>query len=144
MLTDLNRPTLLLVEDSEDDAFFFNRTLQKSGVTCSVRHVLDGAQAIEFLREASQSGPQAMPYAMFLDLKMPVMSGFEVLDWMRQQTFPSAIPVIVLSGSEQEQDKDRAMELGATAYLVKPVTAAYLQNFLRDVCPANVEMGATS
>src|SRR5436190_6948471 len=119
MLTTPQKPTLLLVEDSEDDAFFFERTLQKSGVTCAVHHVTNGAEAIEFLRNALSSDSESLPHAIFLDLKMPVLNGFEVLDWMRTQTFPSQIPVLVLSGSEHQEDKDRAARLGATDYLVK-------------------------
>lgn len=137
MLTDTKKPTLLLVEDSDDDAFFFRRTLRKSGASCELVHVSDGARAIEFLEQSP-----AIPPIMFLDLKMPVLNGFEVLDWLRTQTFAAQIQVIVLSGSEHQDDKDRATRLGATDYLVKPVRIEDLNRFLQDVCPANPQMGA--
>jgi CheY-like chemotaxis protein len=130
----------LLVEDSEDDAFFFKRTFQKSGVTCSLCHVTNGAEAVDFLENARSSEPQNLPFAIFLDLKMPVLNGFEVLEWMRTQAFPSSIHVIVLSGSDYPEDKERAAGLGATDYLVKPVRLEDLHRYLREAC--GTEMGA--
>jgi CheY-like chemotaxis protein len=136
MLAKTDMPLILLVEDSDDDAFFFGRTLEKSGLKCSMRHVLDGAEAIDFLRKASDSLPQTI----FLDLKMPIVNGFEVLEWIRTQTFPTHMQVVVLSGSEHEDDKERAAQLGATDYLVKPVKVHDLHRLLRDVCA--LKMGA--
>lgn len=142
MLTNTTKPNILLVEDTEDDAYFFKRRLQKSGLDCTVHHVADGAQAVAFLRNAAASQPKAFPHVIFLDLKMPVMNGFEVLEWLRKQTFGTQFQVIVLSGSEHQNDKDRAGQLGAAEYLVKPVRASDLDRLLRDVCPAKTEMGA--
>ena len=133
-------PILLLVEDSEDDAFFFRRTLQRSGAACALRHVTDGAQAIEFLRKASNGEGEGLPQVIFLDLKMPVVNGFEVLEWMQTQVFPTELQAIVLSGSEHQDDRERAARLGAAEYLVKPVKVADLHRFLQDLCPP--QMGA--
>jgi CheY-like chemotaxis protein len=144
MLTDTKKPNLLLVEDSEDDAFFFKRTLQKSRNGCVVYHVSDGAEAIEYLKNASASDSQSLPSIMFLDLKMPVLNGFEVLDWLQGQPFNHQMRVIVLSGSEHQNDKERAAQLGAADYLVKPVNASDLNRFLQDICPVTPEQGAIS
>ena len=141
MQTDTNKPLVLLVEDSEDDAFFFRRTFQKAGANCLLHHVLDGAAAVGVLKQASASNSLQFPVAMFLDLKMPVMNGFEVLTWLRAQSFAATIKVIVLSGSNQQEDKDRAMRLGASDYLVKPVKISDLQRLLPDFCPAPAETG---
>jgi CheY-like chemotaxis protein len=138
MLRDNKTPTLLLVEDSDDDAFFFQRTLQKSGATCQVHHVTNGAEAIDFLRNITSSEEPDFPQVIFLDLKMPLLNGFEVLEWMRTQTFPASMQVIVLSGSEHQEDKDRASRLGATDYLVKPVKVSDFHRFLNDVCPPEI------
>lgn len=81
------KPIVLLVEDSEDDAYFFKRTLQKSGHTCVLRRANNGAEAVGFLQTASTSGSETLPHVIFLDLKMPVLNGFEVLNWLRQQSF---------------------------------------------------------
>jgi CheY-like chemotaxis protein len=143
MLTE-TKPNLLLVEDSEDDAFFFKRTLQKSRNNCAVYHVTNGADAIEYLKTISATDSQSLPKVMFLDLKMPVLNGFEVLGWLQHQTFSRHMRVIVLSGSEHQNDKDRAAQLGAADYLVKPVNAADLDRFLQDICPPPPGKGADS
>ncbi|HTL54252.1 MAG TPA: response regulator [Candidatus Limnocylindrales bacterium] len=135
----MKKPSVLLVEDSEDDAFIFNWRFGKSGVTCVVQHVLEGAAAVEYLKTAAASDPDSLPVVIFLDLKMPVMNGFEVLSWLREQEALSRIPVIVLSGSDQQSDKDRALQLGATAYWVKPVVSADIQRYFKDICPARDE-----
>ena len=132
-MTEAKNPLILLVEDSDDDAFFFRRAFEKSGLACLLTHVTDGGQAVEFLEDAS-SNPQNLPHTIFLDLKMPVLNGFEVLEWIRSQTLPSAPQVIVLSGSEHEADKERALQLGAAAYLVKPIRVGDLQRLLQDIC----------
>jgi CheY-like chemotaxis protein len=138
-------PTVLLVEDSEDDAYFFKRTLQKSGHTCTLYRANDGAEAIQFLQSTATSDSHKLPHVIFLDLKMPVLNGFEVLDWLRQQSFAPQVRVIVLSGSEHQNDKDRAAQLGASDYLVKPVRAGDLNRFLNDICPAvDSKRGANS
>jgi CheY-like chemotaxis protein len=131
MEADKHKQTLLLVEDSEDDAFLFNRTFQKSGTTFGVHHVLNGAEAIEFLRGAANSN--SLPRIILLDLKMPMMNGFDVLEWMQEQAFFSRVPVVVVSGSAQQEDRDRASQLGAADYLVKPVTVADLQRLLAPI-----------
>jgi CheY-like chemotaxis protein len=139
MPNETTTPLLLLVEDSEDDAFFFKRALKKSGSTCFIHHALDGGEAVEFLSRAGRAGGHQWPEKIFLDLKMPLMNGFEVLQWIRTQTFPREPEVIVLSGSDQQADKERAEKLGATGYLVKPITAATLQRHLLDLCPPLAE-----
>jgi CheY-like chemotaxis protein len=138
MPMDKKGPIVLLVEDSEDDAYFFRRAFEKSGANCLLCHVTNGAEAIGFLEHARTSEPQNLPFVIFLDLKMPIVNGFEFLEWMK--TFSSSIQVIVLSGSDYPEDKDRAERLGAIDYLVKPVRAESLRRYLLEVCPP--EMGA--
>ena len=115
-------PIVLLVEDSLDDTYFFHRALTKSSIACDFKHVSDGGAAVRFLEQAALN-PEKLPDFIFLDLKMPVLSGFDVLEWLRRQTFGDAPVVFVLSGSNQEADRHRAAQLGATDYLVKPVSA---------------------
>lgn len=118
------RPIVLLVEDSDDDVFFFRHTLKKSGAVCSLVHVGDGAAAINYLKEAStgNSADHPWPDLVFLDLKLPAFSGFEILAWVREQQLDGRLDVAILSGSEHASDVERAKALGATGYFVKPVS----------------------
>jgi|SRR4051812_12147977 CheY-like chemotaxis protein len=139
---DVAKPLVLLVEDSDDDAFFFKRTFKRIGTNCLLHHVADGAAAIEVIKQAAIADQLRLPALIFLDLKMPVMNGFEVLTWLREQTFPAVIKVVVLSGSEQAEDKERAARLGASEYLVKPATEEALHRLLGEICPQPAEAGA--
>jgi DNA-binding response OmpR family regulator len=126
MPDNLQQPAILLVEDSEDDAFFFSRTLRLSGFTGPFVHVFDGGQATAHLQRA-QGGRASVPDLVFLDLKIPTLSGFEVLEWIRRQSFARPLDVAVLSGSEHREDVDRAISLGASAYYVKPLSIQQLK-----------------
>jgi CheY-like chemotaxis protein len=125
MDTSSPRTTILLVEDSEDDAFFFRKALSKSGLECDLVHVLDGGAAVRFLEAALAGGPR--PEHIFLDLKLPGLNGFDVLTWIGAQNFDPPLEISILSGSDHTTDRERAKALGAAAYLVKPVTVACLQ-----------------
>jgi CheY-like chemotaxis protein len=131
-MTDQNhKQILLLVEDSEDDAFLFEWTFNKSKSDLAIRRAVNGAEAVEILRAAPN--PAALPRIIFLDLKMPVMNGFDVLAWMQTNGFLAQIPVIVISGSNQPKDLERAAQLGASQYLIKPVSEDDLQRIFEEL-----------
>lgn len=117
---------ILLVEDSDDDLFFFQRSLKQTGVDTHLVHQADGRASIAYL-ERVLAGDEPAPDLMFLDLKMPAFTGFEVLEWIAQQNLLRRLPVAVLSGSEQPGDVERALALGATAYFVKPILVQQLR-----------------
>src|ERR1700761_8390316 len=125
----MQKPVLLLVEDQEDDAFFFCRTFEEAKVDCVLRELDGGAAAIEFLRKDMAANPR--PGIMFLDLKMPVVNGFDVLTWMKKENIGVKIPVVVLSGSDDAKDKERAKELGAVDYVVKPINSQRLAKIVK-------------
>lgn len=128
-----HRPLILLVEDSEDDAFFFRWTLQKCGLPTTVVHVQDGGAAMDSLKTGLPSGDgdeRVWPDLVFLDLKLPTFSGFEVLGWIRSQPFLPPLNVAVLSGSDHREDVERAMALGASDYFVKPISLPRLRDRL--------------
>jgi CheY-like chemotaxis protein len=122
------RPLVLLVEDSEDDAFFFRWTLDKCQIDCEIDHAIDGAAAIQQLEAGFAVDPPRRPDLVFLDLKIPTLSGFEVLSWIRNRHFNPPLDVAVLSGSEHASDVQRAHSLGATAYYVKPISVEQLRS----------------
>lgn len=123
----LPRPLVLLVEDSEDDAFFFRWTVDKCGFPCEIVHAVDGAAAIQQLEAARPGSGGRVPDLIFLDLKIPSFNGFEVLAWIREQHFAPLLNVAVLSGSEHASDVQRAHQLGATGYYVKPLSIEQLR-----------------
>lgn len=128
-----HRLHVLLVEDSEDDVFFFRYTLKKSGVPCELAHVADGAEALRYLESALSPAPAAetpRPDLVFLDLKLPSFSGFEILAWLRARAAADPPRVVILSGSDVASDRERARQHGAGDYLVKPLTVDQLRERL--------------
>lgn len=124
---------ILLVEDSPDDVFFFQRAARKAGLGEGVEIASDGARAIHLLQDKTTRGAP-LPHLVFLDLKMPHKDGFEVLEWVRENPTYSSVPVVVLSSSDQPSDLERASQLGARLSLTKTVTAEQLQDTVGKFC----------
>jgi CheY-like chemotaxis protein len=132
MKSELN-PTILLVEDNEDDVFAMQRALNIGKVTNPLQVVTDGKQAVDYLAGAGMYADRTqfpMPFLIFLDLKLPYLTGFEILRWMRTQPQLESIMVAVLTGSAEKRDQDTAYGLGARSYLVKPPKAETLNAIL--------------
>ncbi len=126
--------TILIVEDDENDMMLLKMALAKEGIKNPLQVVRDGYEAIEYLRAEGQYKDRAkfpFPSVIFTDLKMPRMSGFEVLAWLRNHPECSVIPVIILSASNQDADVKRAYQMGANAYLVKPSQISGLQEMVK-------------
>lgn len=101
----------------------------------SFKRAANGELAVEELRKAqdSEQAESAVPDILFLDLKMPVMSGFDVLAWIKARPVFGRLKVVVLSGSNDAQDRVRAAELGAAHYLVKPINEEQLREQMAGV-----------
>ena len=114
---------VLYAEDEPDDVFFMELAFQKTGAETLLLTVRDGAEAVAYLSGEGRYTDRTqypLPQLVLLDLKMPVMDGFDVLKWIRTTPTVSEIPVIVLTSSGNLTDKSRAALLGANGYLVKP------------------------
>jgi CheY-like chemotaxis protein len=118
---------ILLVEDSEDDAELIGRAFQKAHIANPVELAPDGDAAIRAL----EARVGDLPVLVLLDLKLPRRSGFEVLEWIRGNPATRRLPVVVLTSSRQTTDVDRAYDLGANSYLVKPVKSDALVEMVR-------------
>ncbi len=119
--------TILLVEDNPDDEEFTLRALRKAKVTNQIAVVRDGSEALEFLFATGRhSGRDAdcRPAVVLLDLKLPKLSGLEVLQRMRATPATQLIPVVVLTSSSEEEDKLKSYACGANSYVRKPVEFA--------------------
>src|SRR5947208_11973317 len=115
--------TILVAEDDADDAFFLQRAFKKLGIPTSLKFVHDGQEAIDYLHGDAQFADRLrypLPDLLLLDLKMPRLTGFEVLGWVRKQHNLRRLPVVIFSSSGELTDINRAYDLGANSYLIKP------------------------
>ncbi|MGH7970744.1 MAG: response regulator [Limisphaerales bacterium] len=130
----LTEQFILLAEDDPNDVLLIERAFHKAGMRRLLKVVRDGEQAIQYL---SGQGPYAarerspLPFLLLLDLKMPGTDGFEVLRWVRANRDLKRLLVVVLTSSNLQADVDRAYELGANSYLVKPVSFDEMVNLVR-------------
>lgn len=121
---------ILLVEDDENDVFLMERALTKAKLAQPMHVAANGREALDYLTGSGRFGDRSthpLPNCIFLDLKLPFVHGFEVLEWIRNQSRLGNISVFVLTSSPEERDREKAMQLGATEYLLKPPTPEMLQ-----------------
>jgi CheY-like chemotaxis protein len=115
---------ILFVEDSTDDATLTIRALTKSGFTNKLHHVKDGAEALEFIYckgAYASRNIKEKPKLILLDLKMPKVSGIQVLEKVKSDPDIKSIPVVILTSSREDPDVEKCYALGANSYIVKPV-----------------------
>jgi len=130
----LKNQYILLVEDDANDVLLISRAFQKAGLRDVLKVVRDGSEAIEYLSgEGSYADRERypLPFLLLLDLKMPGTDGFEVLQWLRGEPDLKRLLVVVLTSSNLQSDVDRAYELGANSYLVKPVEFDEMVNMIQ-------------
>ncbi len=119
-----DRPLFLLVEDDEDQITLIHRAFQKANILNPLQVARSGQEAMVYLEGAgpfTNRDEFPLPKLILLDLKMPGISGFDVLRWLRQHPELRAIRVVVLTASSEIKDVNLAYQLGANSFLVKPV-----------------------
>lgn len=115
---------VLIVEDNDEDAELAIRALKKHRLANNVVHLSDGEQALDFIfGRGSYLGRviSQLPKVILLDIKMPKVSGLQVLQAVKSDPQMKVIPVVILTSSEEDPDIRKAYELGANSYIVKPV-----------------------
>jgi len=115
---------ILLVEDNPDDEALTLRALKKNNIKNEVIIARDGAEAVDYLFGTgmySERNDRAMPQVILLDLKLPKLDGFEVLRRLRADDRTKFLPVVILTSSDEEQDRIAGYDLGANSYVRKPV-----------------------
>ena len=113
-----NARIILVADDDENDVLLLRRAFQKAGLSHTIVHVKDGQGVIDYLGGVGANAKP--PRLLMLDLKMPRLDGFDVLEWLRNRPERLPMPVVVFSSSGLPEDKEKAETLGAHDYLVKP------------------------
>jgi two-component system response regulator len=120
----MNSKVILLVEDNPDDEALTVRALKKNKIVNEVVVARDGVQALDYLfGEGAHAGrdTKEMPQVVLLDLKLPKLDGLGVLRRLRADDRTSLLPVVILTSSNEEQDRINGYGLGANSYVRKPV-----------------------
>ena len=115
--------TILLVDDSENDLCLVRIAFTNAEITNPIQEAHNGDEAIAYLQGEPPFRDRTrfpLPAVMLLDLNMPMRSGFEVLEWLRALPGLKRLTVIILTASLREEDIDRAFDLGANSFLIKP------------------------
>jgi CheY-like chemotaxis protein len=123
-----NKP-ILLVEDDQIDAMTVRRALKELHVTNALVHVENGEEALAHLRDPASD----KPCIVLLDLNMPKMGGIEFLQVIKQDESLKAIPAVVLTTSEEQQDKVESFNLGVAGYMAKPVDYQHFVEVMRSI-----------
>lgn len=127
-------PTILHVEDEDASAFLLQAALDRAAIHNRTYRVSTGAEALAFLCKTGDYAAAESPGLVILDLGLPQIDGWNVLATMKRRQELRAIPVVVLSASQLEADRKRALECGADDYLVKQPTVAGLSRALAAAC----------
>ncbi len=132
----LDQVPILLAEDDKNDIFLMRRAFDDAGYRNPLFVVYNGQEAIHYLEGSgiyAEREKYPLPGMLLLDLKMPLMDGFDVLAWLRAHPQFDTLPVVVLSCSRLEEDIDRSRALGVYDYRVKPQRFEDLVRLLDDV-----------
>jgi len=131
------RFTVLLVEDDLNDIFLVKRAFKMARIQNPLQVATDGEDCIRYLSgEGKYADRQAhpLPKLIVMDIKMPRLSGFEVLEWIKRDgQVLRRIPVVIVSSSDNPADINRAYELGANAYMVKPVDFRAVEHLFESI-----------
>jgi two-component system, response regulator len=125
--TDQSKKVILLVEDNPDDEELTLRALTKNNIKHPIVVVRDGAEALDYLfarNKYANRDPNDIPQVMLLDLKLPKVSGLDVLAQVRKSEVTKIMPIVILTSSKEDHDLVRGYSEGANSYVRKPVDFA--------------------
>ncbi len=128
--------TLLLVDNEPNDVDLFRIAVENSGLPINLQTLDDGQRALDYLRDCGPEAgplPHPVPDVIVMDLQMPRMDGFEVLSSIRNSHRFRSLPVVILTGSADASEQDRAYHLGATRFMFKPLGLPGLQETVREI-----------
>jgi len=122
-MANLEDVTILLVEDDPGHAQLIEKNLRRAGITNTIVKLDDGQKCVDFLfKKGEYSGDDHRPpFLILLDLNLPVLLGYQVLEAIKGDARTKAIPVVILTTTDNPQEISRCYELGCNAYMTKPV-----------------------
>lgn len=137
-MSQVNEKLVLLVDDSEEDAFLLRAEFRRGGLLNAVKWMSSGAAAINYLKgdgEYAERSRYPLPSIVIFDLQMPQIDGFALLKWIASRPELKRLLIIVLSGLDDLKSVERAYALGANSYLCKPINrydVANMVSFFKD------------
>jgi CheY-like chemotaxis protein len=126
-----DKSSILIAEDDINDVFLLKSAFQAAAPHMKVNVVGDGEELVSYLESKLYSGENPIPAFVLLDLKMPRMDGFEALQWIRNQPAFRRLLVVAFSSSGESSQINRAYDLGANSYLIKPFEYKELVDLVR-------------
>ena len=120
------KKTILVADDDSNDIYLLKRAFLRANIEIRIETVEDGEQAIRYLKANDRDRETPLPEMLLLDIKMPRVNGFEVLEWIRRQPGLKRLLIVMLTSSDEPSDINRAYDLGANSYLVKPCGIEHL------------------
>ena len=129
-----DRSTVLLAEDDPDDVLLTQLAFERARLANPLQVVRDGEEAIAYLSGEGAFADRdrfPVPILLLLDLQMPKVDGFQVLEWLRGETLLQQLPVAIMTSSDHDPHISRAYELGANSYLIKPPDATAMLNLVQ-------------
>jgi len=140
----VNLPALLYVEDEDGAAFLFEAAVAEAEAPVQLFRVSDGEQALAFLKKAGPYAKAPTPALIILDLNLPRLNGFGLLDRMRDDEELAGIPVIMFTSSSLASDRSRSLELGARDFITKPSDLDEFFSTVKETCSRVVEAESVS
>lgn len=132
----MNRKVILVAEDSPWDIYLLQRAFSKTNCSGRMEVARDGQEAMDYFNGEGDFTDRARykrPCLVLLDLKMPRLDGFQVLEFVRSRSDFNCMPIVVLTSSDEPSDMQRAYDLGANSYVCKPSDPESLDTFVEVV-----------
>ena len=125
---------ILITDDESEDRYFLQKALRKAGIKNPILEFRDGADLLEFLEHQARDNKPLREIAdlLFLDIKMPLVDGFDAMRWIRDNPVLKLLQIVIVSSSSLPRDQEQASELGAARYLEKYPTSDTLAGVVAD------------
>lgn len=131
---------IIVADDDDDDQYLISQALRETLKSHSLKTVSNGLELVELLFKEGRYPKEELPDFILLDLNMPLLDGFSVLEQMRANEVTKQIPVYVLTTSRFETDRKKSHDMGANGFYSKPYQFEQLKGIIRSICDANTKV----